>query len=112
MRRRAGAGLVCVSGDHVRVGGETYLLRHDGIQAIDTGTPLEELPPEQAALTGAEIREVLVVREGHLAVNLADAQLSVRASADCEARQITGPDGERIVCMPGGELASWPGTRA
>lgn len=90
------------------LGGDTYLLRSDGMQPIDTGTPQEELPDSLAALVGAEIREVLVAREGHLAVNFADAQLSVRAAADYEAWQITGPGGERIVCMPGGELASWP----
>ncbi|GAA2474759.1 DUF6188 family protein [Terrabacter carboxydivorans] len=96
----------------IDLGGETYLLRPDGMQAIDTGTPQEQLPPELAALVGAEIREVLVAKAGHLAVNFADAQLSVRASADYEAWQITGPAGERIVCMPGGELASWPGSSA
>ena len=92
----------------IDVGGDTYLLRSDGLQTIDTGTPQEELPEALAALVGAEIREVLVSREGHLAVNFADAQLSVRAADDYEAWQITGPAGERIVCMPGGELASWP----
>ncbi|WP_330476282.1 DUF6188 family protein [Terrabacter sp. C0L_2] len=34
------------------------------------------------------------------------------ASPDYEAWQITGPAGERIVCTPGGELASWPGSGA
>ena len=88
--------------------GETYLLRPDGMQVIDSGTPQEELPAALAELVGAEITEVLVAKEGHLAVNFADAQLSVRASADSEAWQLAGPTGERIVCMPGGGLASWP----
>jgi hypothetical protein len=92
----------------IDLNGETSLLRADGLRTIDTGTPQEDLPEALASLVGAEITEVLVGREGHLAVNFADAQLSVRASADYEAWQITGPAGERLVCMPGGELASWP----
>jgi hypothetical protein len=88
--------------------GPAHLLRADGLHDIDSGTPQEQLPAELADLVGAEITEVLVAREGHLAVNFADAQLSVRSSPDYEAWQITGPAGERLVCMPGGELASWP----
>lgn len=88
--------------------GDAYLLRADGMHIIDSSTPQEELPAALAELVGAEITEVLVAKDGHLAVNFADAQLSVRASADYEAWELAGPRGERIVCMPGGELASWP----
>lgn len=97
-------------GWEIDLSGETYLLRSDGMQTIDTGTPQDELPPGLAELVGAENREVLVAKEGHLPVNFADAQLSVRASTDYEAWQVMGPAGERLVCMPGGELASWPGS--
>ncbi|OFE14946.1 hypothetical protein BA895_07260 [Humibacillus sp. DSM 29435] len=88
--------------------GDGFLLRPDGMHVIDSGTPQEKLPAVLAELVGAEITEVLVAEHGHLAVNFADAQLSVRASPDYEAWELTGPHGERIVCMPGGALASWP----
>jgi hypothetical protein len=89
--------------------GDAYLLTAAGMTTIDSGQSVDELPESLAALVGAEITEVLVARDGHLAVNFKDAQLSVRAADDYEAWQITGPEGQRLVCMPGGELANWPG---
>lgn len=95
----------------ISIGSDAYLLRSDGMRVIDSGTPQEQLPDYLAELVGAEIAEVLVAKDGHLAVNFADAQLSVRASPSYEAWQLGGPNGERIICLPGGELASWPASR-
>lgn len=94
----------------LRLNGDAYLLRSDGMQVIDSGTSPPVLPDVLVELVGAEITEVIVAKDGHLAVNFANAQLSVRASDDYEAWELTGPKGEGIVCMRGGELAISPGS--
>ena len=79
---------------------------------VDTGVSSDELPDVLAPFVSRAIREVLVAREGHLGITFDDgSQISVLAAEDYEAWQVSGPDGERMVCMPGGELAIW-GARA
>jgi hypothetical protein len=46
-----------------------------------------------------------------LGVQLGDRQLPVRADDRYEAWQIAGPDGELLVCTPGGELVHFPPVR-
>lgn len=88
--------------------GDATFLHAGGVQVIDSGVPQPVLPPALAALVGAEITEVLIAKEGHLAVNFATAQLSVRASDDYEAWELFGPRGQGMVCLRGGELAVSP----
>lgn len=73
-----------------------------------------EAGPVPSALEGLEGRTVsslLVSREGHLGLTIGERQLSVRADPGYEAWQLAGHDGERLICMPGGELAHFPPVR-
>ena len=77
----------------------------DGAQPveIEVDVPDSPLPPE-LDVAGATITQLLVAEDGHLGVQLADRQLTARVADDYEAWQIAGQDGERLICMPGGEL--------
>lgn len=46
---------------------------------------------------------------GTLTINFTDGdRVTVEADPDYEAWNLAGPDGRKIVCLPGGELATWP----
>ena len=74
---------------------------------IDVDVAEAPLPEELEAVVGMTITELLVADGGHLGIRLGDIRLSVRAD-DYEAWQIAGHHGERLICMPGGELAYFP----
>lgn len=78
-----------------------------GTRAIPTDGSVEQVPEELQAWADAEITEVLISSEGHLAINVGSTQLSARANDRYEAWQIYGPKGEMLVCTPGGELEEW-----
>ncbi len=67
----------------------------------------EDLPEALKQLVGKQLRNVIVSAQGDLALNFADAQVSVQADPRHESWQFHGPNGEMGVCMPGGELAIW-----
>ncbi|MEO7062093.1 MAG: DUF6188 family protein [Lapillicoccus sp.] len=69
------------------------------------------LPPAVQGLEGQPISSLLVSREGHLGLTVGQRQLSVSADPAYEAWQLAGHDGERLICMPGGELAHFPPVR-
>jgi hypothetical protein len=69
------------------------------------------LPPQLAEVVGAPIAQLLVSEGGDLGVQLEDRQLSVSGDDRYEAWQVAGPDGELLVCTPGGELAYFPPVR-
>jgi hypothetical protein len=77
---------------------------------IEVDVPDSPLPPE-LDVVGATITQLLVAEDGHLGVQLADRQLTARVADDYEAWQIAGQDGERLICMPGGELVHFPPVR-
>jgi hypothetical protein len=78
---------------------------------IEVNVPDSPLPAALQGLVGSLITQLLVAEDGHLGVQLGDVQLSVRVADDYEAWQIAGHDGERLICMPGGELAYFPPVR-
>jgi hypothetical protein len=77
---------------------------------IEVDVPDSPLPPE-LDVVGATITQLLVAEDGHLGVQLADRQLTARVADDYEAWQIAGQDGERLICMPGGELVHFAPVR-
>jgi hypothetical protein len=88
--------------------GDVYLTTPTkGTRAIPTDGSVEQVPEELQAWADAEITEVLVSPEGHLAITVGTTQLSARAREIYEAWQIYGPKGEMLVCGPGGELDEW-----
>lgn len=66
-----------------------------------------ESPPELAFFVGKQIVSVVVAPEGHLAINVDDAQLSLRADPRYEAWRLHGPRGEMLLCGVDGEMTSW-----
>jgi hypothetical protein len=88
--------------------GDVYLTTPTtGTLYIPLDGSVQEPPAELQALVDAQITDVLVSPEGHLAINVGSTQLSVRASEMYESWQIYGPKGEMLVCTPGGELEEW-----
>ena len=75
--------------------------------AVDTELCQDELTDDVRPLLGKVITSVSVSPEGDLDIEFDDARLSVSAGYDYEAWQLSGPNGEKVICMPGGELAIW-----
>ena len=78
---------------------------------IDVSVADSPLPAELDGVVGSTITNVLVTEDGHLGVQLGDRQLSVRAADMYEAWEIAGPNGERLISTPGGELTHFPPVR-
>jgi hypothetical protein len=78
---------------------------------IEVDVAESPLPPQLADVIGATVARLLVSGGGDLGEQLDDRQLSVRADDRYEAWQLAGPDGELLVCTPGGELAYFPPVR-
>jgi hypothetical protein len=90
--------------------GRTVLVSRDvQLMEIEVGIHLDDkdLPESLKQLEGKKLDGVMVSAGGDLALNFADAQVSVQADPRYESWQIHGPRGEIVVCMPGGELAIW-----
>lgn len=88
-----------------------WFLTRDGeptreIPLLYVEVPVES-PPELAFLVGKQITSVVVAPEGHLAVNVEGAQLSLRADPQYEAWRLHGPRGEMLLCGVDGEMSSW-----
>lgn len=80
-------------------------------EEIEVDVAESPLPEQLAGVVGATVSQLLVAEDGHLGVQLDDRQLSVRADDRYEAWQVAGPDGELLICKPGGELAYFPPVR-
>ena len=78
---------------------------------VDPAVAESPLPDALEGVAGQAITQLLVAREGHLGVQLADRQISVRADENYEAWHVTGPDGELLICRPGGELTHFSPAR-
>jgi hypothetical protein len=58
--------------------------------------------------TRTAVKSATAVEDGRLEMSFADgSSLHVAPSSACEAWELTGPQGSKIVSMPGGELAIW-----
>jgi hypothetical protein len=73
-----------------------------------------ESPDVVAAHLVRLVRDVIAVAEvgaaGYLVIEFESGmKLVVRPNGDYEAWGLVGPEGRRIVCMPGGEIAVWSG---
>lgn len=90
--------------------GEWFLTRAghptEEVPMIFVDEPIES-PPQLAFLVGKQITEVIVAPEGHLAINVEGAQLSLRADPRYEAWRLHGPRGEMILCGVDGEMSTW-----
>lgn len=92
--------LVIESDVAVRTAGQDFRLSPD----TDPGAGHEAL----SALTGLTVVMVRTDPQSSLSLTFADdSHLSVDPDPAFESWTLSGPAGERIVCMPGGELAVW-----
>lgn len=78
---------------------------------VDKAGPGTRVPPMLQSISGQEIRDVRVSESGDLAVVLEASVVVARADPNYESWQVYGPEGEIIVCGPGGHLTTW-GQRA
>ena len=69
------------------------------------------LPDEFHGVVGSTVTALLAGRDGQLSLHLGRRRLSVRADESYEAWQLAGQHGERLICLPGGELAYIPPVR-
>lgn len=67
-------------------------------------TDSEQVP----SLTNSTISSATTDQSGVLDISFTDGhRLTVAPDADYEAWNIVGPGGRKVVCLPGGELATW-----
>lgn len=100
--------LYTTDGWEVLLAGDTSLTeaRRPPVE-LDTEVAQDEPIDEVKPLLGQQITAAEVTPEGQLVLEFGGTRVVTRVGEDHEAWQIAGPDGERIICMPGGELAIW-----
>ncbi|GAA2794694.1 hypothetical protein GCM10010452_23720 [Crossiella cryophila] len=79
-----------------------------------TRTPCASWPPPGRAraassptLTGTVVQAAAANESGLLLIEFDDAVLRVEPDENYEAWSFAGPDGDKVICLPGGELAVW-----
>lgn len=64
---------------------------------------------QPASLINRTISNATSDETGALNISFTDGdRVTVEPDPDYEAWNLAGPDGKKIVCLPGGELATWP----
>lgn len=95
-----GGGTVTIEGDFtIRLAGETHQV-----------SP-EALTTSAAVLLGLlhqPVSDAVVEVDGSLRLEVGTATVTVPPADAFEAWTYVGDDGRRVVCMPGGRLATWP----
>ena len=73
---------------------------------VPEGDPVRLAPA--LAVCRQVVRQGFAFKDGHLELDFADhSGLSVPATEDLEPWELVGPDGLRVVSVPGGDLAIW-----
>jgi len=73
---------------------------------VPEGDPVRVAPV--LAICRQAVQQGFAFKEGRLELHFADnSVLSVSSSEDLEPWELTGPDGLRLVSIPGGDLAVW-----
>jgi len=95
----AGGWLVSVENDYELIdpGGRQSTL--DGAEGTMVGT--------LTGLVGDAVTAFRIDGDGGLSICVGDVELRVPSSPDYESWNVVGPNHERVVSMPGGELATW-----
>ena len=92
-----------------------FVLCVENDYTFNTSTESWNVSPDSLAdservpsLTNRTISSATTDQSGILQVSFTDGHhLTVVRDADYEAWSITGPDGRKVVCLPGGDLATW-----
>ena len=102
--------LITNTGHEVRIETDFSMLTPDGDLHFSLGTDSIDQAPFHS-LIGQAVTSSMAENSGTLVLAFGDrTSLRVEPHDAYEAWTIAGPGGEKIVCMPGGELAIWPGT--
>lgn len=97
-----------------------YELRIETVLTLQTASSESIIDPEQAGpaagqlvgLLHSTIESVEIGASGRLVVSFPEhTTVAVPAHSKYEAWTLTGPDGEGIVCAPGGSLTVWSPTQ-
>ncbi|MFF7645914.1 DUF6188 family protein [Streptomyces canus] len=102
---------VLTSGDcELRVETEAVLqVSAGGHVSFDPESP-DVAAPHLVRLARDVITEAEVGRAGDLVIEFeSGTKLTVRPDEEYEAWGLVGPQGKRVTCMPGGEIAVWSG---
>jgi hypothetical protein len=101
-------GVELVAGD------DRYYLRIESPFVLQEGSTESLVVPEIPSTAGAlllvlrqKVVELEMFDEGHLEMQLSQSRISVPGTEDYEPWELTGPNGLRVVSIPGGELAVW-----
>lgn len=95
-------------GYEIRVETPFSLRGSEGDHQISPGADLDVNSPRLASLTGQAITSSVAEDSGALRVDFAHgARLRVEPDSGFEAWTVAGPNGMKVVCLPGGELAVW-----
>lgn len=87
---------------------QPFVIAADGAEwrMVPDGEP-DRLAPV-LRLAGATIAEGLAFDDGHLELTFAEGtRVSVPSTEDYEPWEVVGPQGMRVVSVPGGELSVW-----
>ncbi len=94
-----------------------FELRIENDYALYTGTASWNVSPESShtdservpSLKARTISSATTDHSGGLEISFTDGhRLTVGPNADYEAWSLAGPGGRKVICLPGGELATWP----
>lgn len=92
----------------LRVGTEATLAMSDGARCSFVPESPGAVVTHLAKLQDETVEAANVGNHGNLAIAFeSGATLAVPAHDDYEAWEFVGPHGRRVVCMPGGEIATW-----
>ncbi|MGV9851227.1 DUF6188 family protein [Streptomyces sp. NPDC003442] len=110
---------VCFDAAFTLLTGEDYEVRVETSASIQVpGRDLALFDPESPDATAAQLVSLVhdtvtsaeVGSAGDLLISFeSGAELAVAPDSDYEAWGLVGPNGSRVVCMPGGEIARWSG---
>jgi hypothetical protein len=90
----------------LRIEGEFTISDRDRVYRLSPSVPMELGPA--VALFGQVVRSARTSAEGKLELAFEDGRtLSVEPDACYEAWEVSGPDGMRAVCTPGGAISVW-----
>lgn len=115
----AGGGLLVVSTEYSLVlrSGNGFEIRVEGQLDLETfngdkrGLTFDEeidLDLDLNVFFGGKIDSVSASSAGALTIRMESGnRATVTADEDFESWTIVGPEGYRVVCMPGGQLATW-----
>ena len=102
----------------LHTGNEWVVTVESALTFTGAGSPVRSFEGDDMAtasalgslLSGLTVREATVEGSSLRLAFTNGAELTAPPDPDYESWGVTGPDGQRTVCMPGGEVAVWIGS--